>query len=55
MSRPIPRDPRALHTDPSQVDAAVAEILGQPVDGLAEEVEQLEKAHEVLRDALQEN
>lgn len=55
MSAPIPRDPRQLSTTPDQVDQKVAEILNQPTSDLAEEYAQLDAAHLVLRDALQEN
>lgn len=55
MSRPIPRDPRTLQTTPEDVDRKIAEILGAAAPTLADEAEQLEKAHDVLRDALQEN
>ncbi|MDO5031646.1 hypothetical protein [Corynebacterium sp.] len=49
-----PHDPRAVPT-PEEVDAQVNEILSEPVASLAEEAAQLDKAHAVLRDVLQEN
>ena len=49
-----PYDFRAVK-DPSAVDDDVAKILGENAADLAAEVEQLDRAHNVLRDALQEN
>ncbi len=49
-----PHDPRAVMA-PEEVDAAMSEILGQPAASLSEEVAQLDSAHAVLREALQEN
>lgn len=55
MSAPIPRDPRELAMTPEQVDAEIARILSEPAADSAEQAEQLDRAHRVLRDALQEN
>ena len=49
-----PHDFRAVK-DPSEIDDDVAKILGESAADLAAEVEQLDRAHNVLRDALQEN
>ncbi len=49
-----PHDFRAVK-GPAEIDAEVAEILGEDAADLAAEVDQLDRAHNVLRDALQEN
>lgn len=49
-----PHDPRAVMA-PETLDSSVAEILSQPAEMLEEELSQLDRAHAVLRDALQEN
>lgn len=49
-----PHDFRAVK-EPAEIDAEVAEILGEDAADLAAEVDQLDRAHNVLRDALQEN
>lgn len=54
MSAPKPRDPRSLALDPEDIDKRLSEILGTSPADLREEVEQLNLAHEVLREALQE-
>ena len=40
---------------PTDVEKRLAEILGEPSGSLAEEAAQLERAHAVLHDALQDN
>lgn len=52
---PKPQDPTQPSTSPAEVTAAVERILSEPVDTLAAEAEQLEAAHRVLNDALQNN
>lgn len=52
---PKPHDPRQLAVTPAHIDDQVREILAQEVSGLEEEVAQLDRAHEVLRAALQES
>ena len=49
---PIPRDPRGVHTSPEEVSQRSAEILDEPADTLAEEADQLHRAHAVLNHAL---
>mgnify|MGYP006867862026 FL=1 len=49
-----PHDFRAVK-EPAEIDADVAKILGENAADLAAEVDQLDSAHNVLRDALQEN
>lgn len=49
-----PHDFRAIK-EPAAIDIEVAEILGEDATNLAAEVDQLDRAHNVLRDALQEN
>lgn len=49
-----PHDPRAVIA-PEEVDNAMSEILGDEAASLSEEVSQLDRAHAVLREALQEN
>ena len=49
-----PHDPRAVMA-PEEVDNAMSEILGVEAASLSEEVAQLDRAHAVLREALQEN
>ena len=49
-----PHDPRAVLA-PEALGASVAEILQEPADSLEEELNQLDRAHAVLRDALQDN
>lgn len=51
---PKPHDPHAV-VSPESVDTRVGEILGEPAANLREEFEQLDRAHTVLRDVLQEN
>ncbi|MCG7229673.1 hypothetical protein [Corynebacterium minutissimum] len=49
-----PHDPRAVLA-PEALDASVAEILQEPANSLEEELNQLDRVHAVLRDALQDN
>lgn len=55
MPVPKPHDPRGLQTRPEDIDKRVAEILGEDVAELEEEKDQLESAHAVLKEALQES
>lgn len=43
-----------VRPDPADVDKQVADILGEPTQNLAEEAEQLTRAHAVLHRALQQ-
>ena len=54
--RPAPK-PHGPHSvvSPESVDTRVGDILGEPAADLREEFEQLDRAHTVLRDVLQEN
>lgn len=54
--RPVPKphDPHSV-VSPESVDTRVGDILGEPAADLREEFEQLDRAHTVLRDVLQEN
>lgn len=49
-----PHDPRAVLA-PETLDASITEILTEPTETLEEELAQLDRAHTVLRDALQDN
>lgn len=49
-----PHDFRAVK-EPEAVDSEISTILGEDTPSLAEEVDQLDRAHSVLRNALQEN
>ena len=49
-----PHDPRAALA-PEKLDASLAEILNEPAENLEQELAQLDRAHTVLRDALQDN
>ncbi|WKS68192.1 hypothetical protein NLL38_07555 [Corynebacterium accolens] len=49
-----PHDFRAVK-EPEAVDSEISIILGEDAPSLAEEVDQLDRAHSVLRNALQEN
>ncbi|MGP5577193.1 hypothetical protein [Corynebacterium flavescens] len=49
-----PHDPRKVG-DPETVGAEIGAILAEPAADLNEELEQLSRAHGVLREALQEN
>lgn len=49
-----PHDPRAVLA-PEKLVASLAEILNEPAESLEQELAQLDRAHTVLRDALQDN
>ncbi|WP_195914075.1 hypothetical protein [Corynebacterium hiratae] len=49
-----PHDPRAVLA-PEKLDASIAAILNEPSETLEQELTQLDRAHAVLRDALQDN
>ncbi|HIX80165.1 MAG TPA: hypothetical protein H9978_09605 [Candidatus Corynebacterium faecipullorum] len=49
-----PHDPRAVLA-PETLNASINEILTEPAETLEEELAQLDRAHTVLRDALQDN
>lgn len=49
-----PHDPRAVLA-PEKLDASIAAILHEPAETLEQELVQLDRAHTVLRDALQDN
>lgn len=51
---PKPHDPRAPRTSVDELREQFNAALSEPTDGLAAEVEQLTRAHALLRDALQE-
>ena len=51
-SHPVPRDPSKPVMSPEQIDAAVAEVLRDKPDCLADEARQLAHAHEILGRAL---
>ncbi|MDU0477624.1 hypothetical protein QVA66_00020 [Staphylococcus chromogenes] len=53
MTAPKPHDPRALRVTPEEVERQVTEILGESPSTLAEEAEQLARAHDVVHNALQ--
>lgn len=55
MTTPRPHDPRLPRVSPADVEKRLAEVLDQPAGTLAEEAAQLERAHEVLHDALQDD
>lgn len=55
MTAPKPHDPRRPGTTPAEVDENIIRILGEPATDLADEARQLEAAHEVLHQALQNN
>ncbi|WP_394281658.1 hypothetical protein [Corynebacterium sp.] len=55
MSAPKPHDPRTTAVRPEDLTRTFDEILAQPADTLAEEVDLLARAHSVLHDALQDN
>ncbi len=55
MTAPKPHDPRRPGVTPAEVDQRVSQILGEPAASLADEAEQLEAAHDVLHQALQNN
>lgn len=49
---PIPRDPRAPKVSAEEVTRRVEDILAEPTDDLAAEVDALTRAHAVLNEAL---
>lgn len=49
-----PHDPRAVLAS-EKLDASIAAILNEPSESLEQELVQLDRAHTVLRDALQDN
>ncbi|AKE41149.1 Uncharacterised protein [Corynebacterium kutscheri] len=53
MSAPIPGDPRALSVTPEKLQEQVEEVLGESFSSLEEEADILERAHNVLAQALQ--
>lgn len=55
MTSPKPYDPRLPRVSPADVEKRLAQVLDGPAGSLAEETAQLERAHEVLHDALQDN
>ncbi|MDR7329270.1 hypothetical protein [Corynebacterium guangdongense] len=56
MTAPKPSDPRRPGgITPGEVDERLSRILGTPAATLADEAEQLEAAHDVLNQALQNN
>lgn len=52
MSAPVPHDPRGPSAD--EIRRAVGEVLAEEGHELAREAEILERAHELLRGALDE-
>ena len=55
MSHPVPRDPRQIAVTPDELNQSIDEVLAEPAGDLEAQAEQLSKAHELLRAALQEN
>lgn len=55
MSVPLPQDPRRTRVSPADVEKQLNAILGENPASLAEETDQLERAHAVLHEALQDN
>ncbi|WP_181896860.1 hypothetical protein [Corynebacterium senegalense] len=54
MSVPVPHDPRAPRVSPEELSRRVEETLGTEEPTLREELEQLNRAHDLLNDALQD-
>lgn len=52
---PIPRDPRAPKVSAEEVTRRVEEILAEPAEDLAAEVDVLTRAHTVLNEALSDS
>lgn len=52
---PKPRDPLQPAISPEDVSAEVRRLLSEPAETLADEAGQLEAAHRVLNEALQNN
>lgn len=55
MTTPKPHDPRRPHTSPEEVEEQLNRVLGEPAEDADAEVAQLEAAHDVLHQALQNN
>lgn len=55
MNHPVPRDPRQLAVTPDELNQSIEEVLAEPAVDLETQAEKLNKAHELLRAALQEN
>lgn len=51
---PKPHDPRVPRMSVDELDERFNAILAEPAETLADTAEQLDRAHAVLRDALQE-
>lgn len=51
---PVPHDPRAPRVSPEELSRRVEEALGAEASTLREELEQLNRAHDLLNDALQD-
>lgn len=51
---PKPHDPRVPRTSVDELREQFHAVVSEPADSLAAEVEQLSRAHALLRDALQE-
>ena len=51
---PVPHDPRAPRVSPEELSRRVEEALGAEAATLREELEQLNRAHDLLNDALQD-
>ncbi len=54
VSVPVPHDPRAPRVSPEELSRRVEETLGTEEPTLREELEQLNRAHDLLNDALQD-
>ncbi|WP_288833433.1 hypothetical protein [uncultured Corynebacterium sp.] len=54
MSALVPHDPRAPRVSPEELSRRVEETLGAEEPTLREELEQLNRAHDLLNDALQD-
>lgn len=55
MVAPKPRDPAQPSLTPEELSQRIDDALQHPANDLADEAEQLEKAHRILSDALQNN
>ncbi|WKD57722.1 hypothetical protein CAPI_05870 [Corynebacterium capitovis DSM 44611] len=54
MSSPRPRDPRAPRISPGEIEQRISSILAEDCANLAEEIDQLNRAHSILHEALRE-
>ena len=54
VSALVPHDPRAPRVSPEELSRRVEETLGTEEPTLREELEQLNRAHDLLNDALQD-